>query len=200
MLVLLVYEFTEAMVGVLVSMRLFSLESRFPHRLSWLDPLASPPVQAMLHTWFAGIGPGSPLVVLYGLAATILIAPISVDLLVVPLGGIALVGLVLVLASLLSLRRSVNRIVQHAKEATLDRLRRRIDSFESRLEDLTPQESEQLRVLITTYAAVREAPTGPNTAETLRHALTALAIPALAFLLAVMAEVYAERLLDQLLP
>jgi hypothetical protein len=90
--------------------------------------------------------------------------------------------------------------VRHTRDATLDRLRRRIDSFDPRLEDLTPQESEQLQGLIATYAAVRAAPTGPSGAETFGHAVTALAIPALAFFLAVMSEVYAERLLNQLLP
>lgn len=200
LLVLLVYEFTEAMIGVLVTMRLFTAESRFPHRLSWLDPLASRPVQAMLHTWFAGIGPGSPMVVLYGLAVTILIAPVSADLLVVPLGGIALIGLVLVLASLLSLRRSVNRIVEHSKEATLESLRARIEALEPRSRELTSDQSERLRALLATYAAVRDAPTGPSGAQALGHAATALAVPALTFLLAVMTEVYAERLLDQLLP
>lgn len=200
MLVLLVYEFTEAMVAVLVSMRLFRTESRFPHRLSWVDPLASRPVQAMLRTWFAGLGPGSPLLIPYGLAVTILVAPISVDLLFVPLGGIALVGLVLVLASLISLRRSVGRIVQDAKESTLASLRERIEGLQPHTRQLTADEAEQLRVLLDTYAAVRDAPTGPSGAQTLGHAVTALAIPALAFFLAVLAEVYAERLLDQFLP
>ncbi len=200
MLVLLVYEFTEAMVGVLISMRLFTVEARFPHHLSWLDPLASAPVQAMLHTWYAGIGPGSPLVILYGLAVTILLAPISIDLLVVPLGGIALIGLVFVLSSLVSLRRSVNGIVEHAKEATLESLRSRIESLEPRARDLSTDESERLRALLDTYAMVRAAPTGPTGAQTLGHAVTALAVPALAFFLAVMSEVYAERILDQLLP
>jgi hypothetical protein len=200
MLALLVYEFTEAMVAVLLSVRLFTVEAQFTHRLSWLNPLASPPVQATLHTWFAGFGPGSPLVVLYGLAVTILIAPLSLDLLVVPLGGIALVGLVLVFASLVSLRRSVQGIVQHAKDATLETLRDRIESFEPRTRDLTTDESQRLRALLATYAAVREAPTGPTSAQTFVHAVTALAVPALTFLLAVMSEVYAERLLDQLLP
>jgi hypothetical protein len=200
MLALLVYEFTEAMVGVLVSMRLFAAEARFPHRLSWLDPLASRPVQAMLHTWFAGLGPGSPLIVPYALAVAVLVAPISVDLLFVPLGGVALVGLLFVLVSLLSLRHSLHRIVRHAKEATLETLRERIERLEPAERDLTADESQRLRALLETYAAVRAAPTSPSGAQTLGHALTALAIPALAFFLAVLAEVYAERLLDQLLP
>jgi hypothetical protein len=200
MLTLLVYEFTEAMVSVLLSVRLFRVESRFAHRLSWLDPLASPPVQAVLHTWFAGVGPGSPLVVVYGLAVTILIAPLSLDLLIVPLGGIALIGLVLVLASLVSLRRSIQRIVEHAKDATLESLRERIESLEPGTRELTPHEAERLRALLATYDVVREAPTGPTSGQALVHAVTALAIPALTFLLAVMSEVYAERILDQVLP
>jgi hypothetical protein len=130
----------------------------------------------------------------------ILVAPDSLQALFAPVAGFALAALVLDTASLLNLRRSVQRVVRHTRDATLDRLRRRIDDFEPRLEDLTPGESDQLRDLIATYAAVRDAPTGPSGAQTFGHALTALAIPALAFFLAVMAEVYAERLLGQLLP
>lgn len=200
LLTLMLYEFSEAMVGVFLTVRFYRAESRFAHRLSWLDPLSSRPVQAMLHTWFAGIGPGSPMVVAYGLAVTLLIAPLSIDLVVVPLAGVALIGVVLVVASLVSLRRSVQRIVQHTKDAALESLRERIEALEPRSRELTSDESERLRALLATYAAVRVAPTGPSSTQTLAHAVTALAIPAITLLLAVMSEVYAERLLDQLLP
>lgn len=179
---------------------LYVRESRYLHRLSWLDPFGSPPVQTLLSIWRqTAVGGGVGATVTF-IIAVILIGPGSVTVLLAPVAGLALVSLVLDTISVLSVRRSVQRIVRHTRDATLDRLRHRIDGFEPRLEDLTPQESEQLRDLIATYAAVREAPTGPSGAETFGHAVTALAIPALALFLAVMAEVYAERLLDQILP
>jgi hypothetical protein len=42
-------------------------------------------------------------------------------------------------------------------------------------------------------------PTSPSGEQTLRRALGALTIPAVGFLLAVLAEVYAEHLLDQVM-
>lgn len=200
LLALLVHEFIEGQLMVFIAFRLFVRESRFVHRLSWLDPVASPPVQAMLHTWFMSIGAGSPMLVAYGLSVGILIAPVSLDLLLAPLAGIALIGLGLTLTSVINLRRSVQRIVRHTRDATLESLRERIESLEPRKRELTPTESEQLQALLSTYAAVRAAPTGPSGAQTLGHAVTTLAIPTLTFFLVVMSEVYAERLLDQLLP
>jgi hypothetical protein len=43
-------------------------------------------------------------------------------------------------------------------------------------------------------------PTSLSSSETLGHAGKALIVPTVGLLLAVMSEVYAERLLDQLLP
>lgn len=200
MVALLVHEFIEGQLMVFIALRFYVRESRFLHRLSWLDPVASPPVQAMFHTWFASIGAGSPMLVVYGAAAAVLIAPESPDLLLVPLAGIALIGLVLSGVSVLSLRRSVQRIVRHTRDATLESLRERIESLQPQVRELTPAETERLQGLLGTYAAVRAAPTGPSGAQTFGHAVTALAVPALTFLLAVMSEVYAERLLNQLLP
>jgi membrane protein implicated in regulation of membrane protease activity len=197
---LLVHEYLEAHLSASLTVLVFARESRLSHRLSWFDPLSSPPVQAMLHTWFASVGAGSPLLVLYGVALASLLVPVSPGLLVVPLGASALIGLVLSVASLVGLRRSVRRIVQHAKDETLKSLRERIERLEPRERELTADESERLRALLDTYAAVRDAPTGPPGVQTLGRAVTALAIPALTLFLAVMSEVYAERLLDQLLP
>ena len=194
------YDYGESASMRIIYYTLYVRESRYLHRLSWFDPFHSPPVQTLLSLWRqtamgGGVGATTTFII-----AVILIGPGSLTVLLAPVAGLALVSLVLDTISVLSVRRSVQRIVRHTRDATLDRLRHRIDGFEPRLEDLTPQESEQLRDLIATYAAVREAPTGPSGAETFGHAVTALAIPALALFLAVMAEVYAERLLDQLLP
>jgi hypothetical protein len=140
------------------------------------------------------------MLVAYGLSVGILIAPVSTDLLLAPLAGIALIGLGLTLTSVISLRRSEQRIVRQTRDVTPESLRERIESLEPRKRELTPTESEQLQALLSTYAAVRTAPTGPSGAQTFGHAVTTLAIHALTFFLVVMSEVYAERLLDQLLP
>lgn len=126
--------------------------------------------------------------------------PDSLTALLAPIAGFALAAIIFDTASWLSVRRSVQRIVRHTRDATLESLRERIERIGPREKELTPAESEQLQGLLATYAAVRDAPTGPSGAETFGHAVTALAIPALTFFLAVMAEVYAERLLDQILP
>lgn len=196
----LLYEYGESVSMRIIFFAAFVRESRYPHRLSWLDPFGSPPVQTLLSIWRQTAFGGGLMATVTFIVAVILIGPGSLTVLLAPVAGLALVSFVLDTVSVLSVRRGVQRIVRHTRDAALDRLRRRIDSFEPRLEDLTPKESEQLRDLIATYAAVREAPTGPSGAETFGHAVTALAIPALAFFLAVMSEVYAERVLDQLLP
>ena len=196
----LLYEFGESESMRMIYFMLYVRESRYVHRLSWLSPFDSPPVQSLLSIWRQTAVGGGVMMTMTFILAVILIAPTSVTVLLAPVAGFTLVALVLDAASVMSVRTSVQRIVGHTRDATLARLRHRIDSFEPRLEDLTPQEYAQLTDLIATYAAAREAPTGPSRAQSLGHAVTALAIPALAFFLAVMSEVYAERLLDQFLP
>jgi hypothetical protein len=200
LLVLVLYEFGEERAMRFLYLGLFTAESRYAHRLSWLSPAESPAIQAVLSLW-------AKLTFINGLGLTLdfvfvvlLVAPSSLPVLLGPIAGFAVAAVVVDTASLMSLRTSVRRVVRHSRDATLDRLRRRIDGFERRLEELTPAETTQLQGLIATYAAVRDAPTGISRRETFGHAVSALAIPALAFFIAVMAEVYAERLLDQLLP
>lgn len=200
LLAYILYEYGESASMRIIFFTFYVKESRYLHRLSWHNPFDSPPIQILLGIWRGTSFGGGIMATMAFVIAVILIGPGSLTALLAPIAGLALVSFVLDTVSVLSARRSVQRIVRHTRDATLDRLRRRIDTFEPRLEDLTPQESEQLRNLMATYAAVRAAPTGPSGSETLGHALTALAIPALAFFLAVMAEVYAERFLDQLLP
>jgi hypothetical protein len=200
LLALLLYEYGESASMRFIFFMLYVRESRYRHRLSWLSPFDSQPVQSFLSIWRQAAIGGSVMMSMSFVLAVILIAPASVTVLLAPVAGFTLVTVVLDMASVMSVRTSVQRIVRHTRDATLDRLRHRIDSFEPRLEDLRPQETEQLQGLIATYAAVRDAPTGPSGAQTFGHAVTALAIPALAFFLAVMSEVYAERLLNQVLP
>lgn len=201
LLATLLYEFGEAVVGSVLHFAPFMLkESHFAHRLSWLSPLDSPPVQEMLHAWGYAITVLGTYTAVYFVFAVVLLEPASVTVLLAPVAGFAMVALAVTLGGLVGLRSSVRRIVRHTRDETLQRLQGLIDSYEPRLEDLPPAEWQQLQSLIATYAAVRDAPTSPSGEQTLGRAAGALAIPALGFLLAVLAEVYAERLLDQILP
>lgn len=200
MAVLVLWEFGEERAMRFLYFGIYAHESRYPHRLSWMSPADSPPVQGLLELW-------RKLTVVNAIGLTIdfvfvvlLVSPDSLTALLAPITGFALAALLLDTASLLTVRRSAQRLVEDARDATLDRLRRRIDEFEPRLPDLSPQELDQLRGFMATYAAVRDAPSGLSGSETVGHALRALAIPGVAFFIAVMVEVYAERLLDQFLP
>ncbi len=201
MLATLLYEFGEAVVGSVFHFAPFVLkESHVPHRLSWLSPLDSPPVQEMLHAWGYAITILAASTTAYFVFAVVLLEPDSVTVLLAPVAGFAMVALAVTLGGLMGLRSSVRRIVRHTRDETLQRLQGLLDSYQPRLEDLSPAEWQQLEGLIATYAAVRDAPTSPSGEQTLGRAAGALAIPALGFLLAVLAEVYAERLLEQVLP
>lgn len=200
LLAYLLYEYGESASMRIVMFSMFVREARYQHRLSWLSPLESAPVQTVLGIWRQTAFGGGLMAALTLTLSVILIDPDTLTVLLAPFACLVIVSFVVDTLTVLSVRRSIERIVRHNRDATLDRLRQRIDTFGPRLEKLSLQESDELQRLMATYAAVQKAPTGPSGAETFGHALTALAIPAIAFFLAVMSEVYAERVLDQLLP
>lgn len=173
--------------------------ARSEHRLFWLNPLDSEPVRRTLHS--AGINYG-----LVGLAVTqyVVLSAFLVSLdsaLLVPVAGtFTVIGYVAVGVAVVQTRRAARTIATRVRDRHLGVLEVRIDEFGDRLGSLTPAENEELRHLVETYRSVRDMPTSPGTSETFGHAAKALLIPTLGFLLAVLSEVYAERLLDQLLP
>jgi hypothetical protein len=173
--------------------------ARSEHRLFWLNPVQSEPVQRTLHS--AGVNLG-----FVGLAVTEYIALsiylVSLDsALLIPVAGIfTVVGYVAVGVCLVTMRQAVRTIATQVRARHLRVLEHRIEAFGERLGSLTPAENDELRHLVETYRVVGEVPTSPSTSETVGHAAKALLIPTLGFLLAVMSEVYAERFLDQLLP
>ena len=79
-------------------------------------------------------------------------------------------------------------------------LRQRIDTFESRFADLSPDESEHLRDLLFLHDKIRDAPKTSATARTLLSASAALILPTIMFVVTVFGEVSAERILDAILP
>ena len=201
LLAVVLYDFGEAVVVSVLAIAPFALkEAHYPHRLSWLSPLDSPPVQQMVHAW------GHAMVLLgwstatYFVLAVVLLEPDSITALLAPIGGFALVALMVTVGGLVAIRSGVRSIVCLTRDQTLQRLQHRIDEYEPHLEEATPDQWRQLEGLIATYQAARDAPTSPSGEQTLGRALSALAIPTVGFLLAVLAEVYAERLLNQMMP
>ncbi|HSL26074.1 MAG TPA: hypothetical protein VLA54_07295, partial [Acidimicrobiia bacterium] len=86
------------------------------------------------------------------------------------------------------------------RDQRLRGLQHRIDVFGPRYTELSLRESEQLGHLIDLYDRIRDAPTTPTTTRTVMHAAVGLIIPTIMFVVTVFGEVYAERVLDFLLP
>ena len=62
------------------------------------------------------------------------------------------------------------------------------------------QESEQLRELLFLHDRIRDAPSSPSATHTLLRAAAGLIVPTIVFIITVLGEVSAERLLDTILP
>ena len=172
---------------------------RFEHRLFWLSPLDSEPVRRMLRSFgdvqvFVGFGVTQQLVlavVLVGLDSGLLLPVVAL---------LTSIGYLTIAVLVMAVRRSLRQVATRSRDRNMAVLQTRIDAFGPRLGRLTPAEADELQHLVETYRTVRDASTSASTSETFGHAAKALVIPTVGFLLAVMSEVYAERLLDQLLP
>lgn len=201
MLVLVLYAFSEQVFfGFLVTTVFLRGESRYPHRLSWLSPADTPSIPRTLHAWGGIAVVGAVTVLIAMLPVALLVAPGTDTFLIALVGGMTLSGYLVTIVCYFIVRSSVRTIVRRHQQRTLERLQGRIDDFGPRLGDLTPPESVRLQGLMATYAAVRDAPLTPRGSEAGSHVLTALAVPGIGFFLAVLAEVYAERLLTALVP
>lgn len=120
---------------------------------------------------------------------------------VLPLAvGFIVMGYLTTIGAALRVRASVQKIVERARDQRLYGLRGSIDSFGPRYTGLSPQESEHLRNLIELHRMIRDAPTTPTSSHTMRHAAVGLIIPTIMFVVTVFGEVYAERVLDTILP
>ena len=97
-------------------------------------------------------------------------------------------------------RASVRRIVERSRQQRLALFRSRIDAYETRMVDLSSEESQQLRDLLFLHDKIRDAATSPTTARTAVRTAAGLLIPTIAFIITVFGEVSAERLLDTILP
>jgi hypothetical protein len=174
-------------------------EAGYDHHLFWPSPVDSPEVQKAMRMMSAQ-GAGSGLwVTMFLLAAVVLVSwdsPVVLPLAV----GFILIGYLTTIGSAVIIRTSLRKIVQRVRDGRLAVLQHRIDAFGPRFADLSPRETERLRGLIDLHNMIRDAPTSPTTTHTLLHAAAGLIIPTIMFVVTVFGEVYAERVLDFLLP
>jgi hypothetical protein len=185
--------------GNLVNRALMAREAKYDHHLFWPSPADSPEVRkAMGRATGQGFGAGMWITVFLVLTVVL----VSWDSpLVLPLAvGFLVIGYLTTIGSALSNRGSVRRIVERISDRRLAVLRDRIDAFGPRFADLSPEESERLRGLIDLHNMMRDAPTTPTGTRTAIHAAVGLLIPTIMFVVTVFGEVYAERVLDAILP
>jgi F0F1-type ATP synthase assembly protein I len=171
-------------------------EARYDHDLFWPSPADSPEVQKAMQMlslkgtagWITGV-----LVLTLALVSwdSALVLPLSV--------GFIGIGYLNVISSALGSRASIRRIVERARDQQLAELREQIAPFKSRY-DLSTRESEQLRELLFLHDRIRDAPASPSATYTVLRAAAGLIIPTIVFIITVLGEVSAERLLDTILP
>jgi hypothetical protein len=174
-------------------------EGRYDHRLPWLYPADAEPVRRTVHAWAGWVFVGGIAITVYVVFAALLVLP-SWQVATAAVALFTVVGYLSTFASYFAVRSCVRSIAGRIRDRHLQQLRHRVEAIEPRLDRLSGAEAEELQYLVGVYAMVRDMPATPSTFETLGHAAKALVIPTLAFFLAVLSEVYAERLLDQVLP
>ncbi len=174
-------------------------EARYDHHLFWPSPADSPEVQKVMRkTTVQGIAAG--LYTTIFLVLTVVLVGWDSPL-VLPLAvGFVVIGYLTTIGLAVGNRASVRRIIERSRQQRLALFRSRIDAFEPRMVDLSPEESEQLRNLLFLHDKIRDASSSPSTAQTALRTAAGLLIPTIAFVITVFGEVSAERLLDALLP
>ncbi len=197
----LLYDFgtTPIYWGVLVNWAFITREARYDHRLFWPSPADSPEVQkAMRKTTEQGFAAGLWITVFLVMAVVLvrwdspLVLPLAV--------GFIVIGYLATFGAALGWRAGVRKIIERSRNQRLTLIRSRIDAFEPRMVDLSPEESEQLRNLLFLHDKIRDAPTSPTQAHTLMRTAAALILPTIVFVITVLGEVSAERVLDAVLP
>jgi len=197
----LLYDFgaTPVYWGNVFQRAFMAREARYDHQLFWASPADSPEVhKVMRKTTIQGFIAGGWITVFLVLAVVL----VSWDSpLVLPLAvGFVVIGYLTTFGLAFSNRASVRRIIERSRNQRLAVLRQRIDTFESRFADLSPDESEHLRDLLFLHDKIRDAPKTSATARTLLSASAALILPTIMFVVTVFGEVSAERILDAILP
>lgn len=200
LLALVLYDFGANIIGTsFFDLPFMAREARYDHRLFWPSPVDTPEVQKAIRTiTLMGFVTGVWITIYLILA--LILAGWDAPFLVPISAGFVLLGYLTVFVLTLSVRASIQRIVQRARDRELCGLRRRIAFFESRYPELSPDEAGQLLYLIDLHDRIRDAPTTPTTTHTAAHTAVGLILPTIMFVVTVFGEVSAERLLDTFLP
>jgi hypothetical protein len=174
-------------------------EARYDHHLFWPSPADSPEVhKVMRKTTNQGFAAGL-WITIYLVLTVVLVSWHSP--LVLPLAvGFVAIGYLSTIGLAFSNRASVRKIIERSRYRRLALFRQRIETFEARSAQLSPQESEQLRDLLFLHDKIRDAPSSPTSARTLMRTAAALILPTIIFVVSVFGEVSAERILDAILP
>jgi hypothetical protein len=196
LLAFLLFDFGAGALGGLLEWAFAARQARYDHHLFWPSPADSPEVRAAMHAlslqgtayWITGV---LMLVLVLVSWDSPLVLPLSV--------GFIGLGYLVVIGSALGSRSSVRKTVERARHQQLDELRERIAPFESRY-DLSRRESEQLRELLFLHDRIRDAPASPSATHTVLRAAAGLILPTIVFVITVLGEVTAERLIDAILP
>jgi hypothetical protein len=199
MLVILLYDFGEMTFFNLFSWPFIVREARYDHHLFWASPVDSRPVQQEIRVWATMQNLLGITVTLFLVLTVVLVTWDSP--LVLPLAaGFIVMGYMTIFGTMAGVRSSVRRIVARIRDKNLAALQSRIDAFGPRVSDLSPEEAEQVQQLINLHNTIRDSPVTPRSRRTIMHAASALVIPTILFFLTVFSEVYAERILDTILP
>ncbi len=174
-------------------------EARYDHHLFWPSPADSPEVhKVMRKTTVQGFAAG--MYTTFFLVLTVVLVGWDSPL-VLPLAvGFVVIGYLTTIGLAFGNRASVRKIIERSRRQRLALFRSRIDAFETRMVDLSPEESAQLRDLLFLHDKIRDAPGSPTGAHTAIRTAAGLLIPTIAFVVTVFGEVSAERLLDAILP
>jgi hypothetical protein len=198
-LALLLYDFGELAFQNLFAVPFMARMADFDHRLFWASPVDSAAVRSAMRVWAT-----MQFMVGIGVTLSLVLAIVVVGLdsaLVLPLAAsFVMWGYLTTFASMLGVRASVRRIVERIRDRNLAALQRRIDAYGSHFAELPRGDAEDVARLIALHATIRDAPTAPATSRTLVHAVVALVIPTVMFIVTVFGEVLAERLLESALP
>jgi hypothetical protein len=188
-----------AITATPVEWALMTREARYDHDLFWASPADSPEVDKATST-YTGFAWATGLWMTFYMILTIVLVSWRSPLVFPIAAGFTVFGSVTVILTTFGIRASIQKIVLRARERELAPLRERIAALDPRTADLSAGESEQLNRLLDLYASIRDAPVTISAGHALLHTAAGLLVPTVMFLISVSGEVYAERILDSILP
>jgi hypothetical protein len=198
LLAFLLYDFGALMVfGGLFEWAFMTRQATYDHRLFWPSPADSPEVRKAMQMWNVR---ALTLWITIILVMTLVLVPWGSPLLIPLAAGFIVIGYLVTLGAAFGSRGAIRKIIETSRQQQLSVLRDRIDAFESRFADLSSEESERLRDLLSLHGMIRDAPSAPTHSRNLLRTAAALIPPTIMFAITVFGEVSAERFLDAILP